>query len=383
MSDGTGPALSAHPGDHLPGTAEAADAGAVGYGAGIESRLLGRPASMGRRDISREAQVSLRSARKLWHALGFQIVDDEEAMFTEADLEALKAVARILRDYDVDEDLVLGMARALARTSDRLAVWQTQLVAESLGGEVDESTLDAHSAAPSGGVGVRTEAQRAQDAAERMLTLADEIEPLLVYVWRRHLTSAITRMLADANSEQDQVASAPYRVVGFADLVNFTALVQRLTERQIAALVQRFERLASDVVTTHGGRIIKTVGDEVLFLHADPAAASAIALDLVDAMNDDDLLPEVRVGMAYGKVVSRLGDVFGTTVNRASRLTGITPPSEVYVDEVLGRALGTLSGFTATPQRRRALRGLGTVVPARLSRAAGDRHRPWNSGFEH
>ena len=88
-----------------------------------------------------------------------------------------------------------------------------------------------------------------------------------------------------------------------------------MSERQLAVLVQRFERLASDVVTTHGGRVIKTVGDEVLFIHTDPAAAAAIALDLVEAMSEDDVLPEVRVGMAWGSVVSRLGDVFGVTVD--------------------------------------------------------------------
>mgnify|MGYP001006463247 CR=1 FL=1 len=81
-----------------------------------------------------------------------------------------------------------------------------------------------------------------------------------------------------------------------------------MTERQLASLVQRFEHLATDVVTTHGGRVIKTVGDEILFVHTDPAAAAAIAIDLVAAMGEDELLPDVRVGMAWGSVVSRLGD---------------------------------------------------------------------------
>ena len=71
----------------------------------IEERLLGRPATMGRREVSREAAVSILSARKLWHALGFQIVDDEEVMFTEADLGALRRVADLVRDNDLDEEL--------------------------------------------------------------------------------------------------------------------------------------------------------------------------------------------------------------------------------------------------------------------------------------
>ena len=106
-----------------------------------------------------------------------------------------------------------------------------------------------------------------------------------------------------------------------------------MSERRLARLVQRFELLASDVITEHGGRVIKTVGDEVLFVHTDAAAASAIALDLVDAMAEDELLPPVRVGLAHGRVVSRLGDVFGMTVNKASRITAVTPSGHVYVDE--------------------------------------------------
>lgn len=342
------------------------------FEAEIEEKLLGRPATMGRREISREAAVSVTSARKLWHALGFQIVDDEEVMFTEADLDALVRVSNLIRDNDLDEDMALAMARAFARTSDRLAVWQTQLVAEYLTPDEEEAEIgekDARSV-PDRGV--------AEASATLIVDLVDQLEPLMVYVWRRHLTSAITRMLADAR-DTDHDPSAPLRVVGFADLVNFTSLVRRMTERQLGILVQRFEELASDVVTTHGGRVIKTVGDEVLFVHADANAAAAIGLDLVDAMAEDDLLPDVRVGMASGKVISRLGDVFGTTVNRASRLTAVTPPGRVFVDDEVARALATLSGFSMIEQRRRHLRGIGTITPFELARSKGARKdRPWD-----
>ena len=341
--------------------------------AGLEQRLLGRPASMGRREVSAQAGVSLPEARRFWHSLGFQIVDDEDAMFTEADLEALREVTRLIREGGVDSALALDMTRAFARTADRLSVWQTQLVAESLMAHRATTCADGEPARV-------VDRDVAEDAAELLVSLADDIEPLLTYVWRRHLTSAISRMLADARSSEEHDASAPPRVVGFADLVSFTALVRRMSERELGVLVQRFEQLASDVVTSHGGRIIKTVGDEVLFVHADPAAAAGIALDLVDAMAEDDVLPQVRVGMAQGKVVSRLGDVFGTTVNRASRLTSVTPPGTVLVDEGLASRLGAVSGFRTTPGRRRTLRGIGSVTPSVLHRADSARRLPaWES----
>ena len=332
----------------------------------IESALLGRPASMGRREVSETAGVGAEVARQFWHAMGFQIAQDDEAMFTEADRDALQRVVGLIRSGAISEDLAIATTRAFARTADRLAVWQTQLVAENLapllpdeGREKDTRSLP--------------DIDVAEQAAQALAGMVDGIEPLLIYVWRRHLTNAIQRMLADADPSAAADPSAPMRVVGFADLVSFTRLVRRMSERQLATLVQRFELLASDVITTHGGRVIKTVGDEVLFVHVGAAPAAAIALDLVDAMAEDRLLPDVRVGMAYGRVVSRLGDVFGMTVNKASRLTSVTPSGRVYVDDELARRLRAVSGFSATEVRRRTLRGIGSVTLHELHRASGAR----------
>ncbi|HWO51314.1 MAG TPA: adenylate/guanylate cyclase domain-containing protein [Ornithinibacter sp.] len=334
----------------------------------IERVLLGRPASMGRREVSEGAGVEPVTARRFWHAMGFQVVEDE-AMFTEADLEALKRVAGMISDEKVSEELAIGMTRAFARTSDRLAVWQTQLVAESLTAPHSEELEGRDSRSV-------PEQQVAADAAVLLATICDDIEPLLVYVWRRHLTNAIARMLADADPTVHSDPSAPIRVVGFADLVSFTSFVRRMSERQLARVVQRFELLASDVITEHGGRVIKTVGDEVLFVHTEAAAASAIALDLVDAMAEDELLPPVRVGLAHGRVVSRLGDVFGLTVNKASRITAVTPSGHVYVDDDMARVLGEVSGFSAIERGRRVLRGIGLVTLHELQRAPGGRRPP-------
>ena len=332
----------------------------------VERSLLGRPASMGRREVSEGAGVEPVTARRFWHAMGFQNVEDDDAMFTEADLRALRRVAALIGDGHVSEELALGMTRALARTADRLAVWQTQLVAESLTSPFSEELEGRDSrSVPAPHI--------AADAAQLLVSISDDIEPLLVYVWRRHLTNAIARMLADADPAVHSDPSAPIRVVGFADLVSFTSFVRRMSERQLARLVQRFELLASDVITEHGGRVIKTVGDEVLFVHTDAAAASAIALDLVDAMAEDELLPPVRVGLAHGRVVSRLGDVFGMTVNKASRITAVTPSGLVYVDENMAKVLRSVSGFAAIERRRRMLRGIGVVELHELQRAPGGR----------
>lgn len=332
----------------------------------IAAALLGRPRSLGRRDVSAGAEVSLLSARKLWHALGFPVVTTDDPLFTEADVYALRSVARMVREGDMDEATVLAHTRAFARTADRLAAWQVQLVAESVAGDDADADLDE---VPEGsGPLAVPDVATAKAVAVRLVDLVDELEPLLVYAWRRHLTDAISRMIQDAEPSVDE--HGMWRHIGFADLVSFTSLVRRLSERQLADLVKRFEILTSDIVTAHGGRIIKTVGDEILFSNREAAPAAATALDLVDAMTSDEVLPEVRVGMAAGPVLSRLGDIFGTTVNRASRLTAIAHPSGVVVDSRMATELDSVSGFALRPMRRRALRGVGEVKPYVLLRSS-------------
>jgi adenylate cyclase len=365
----------------------------------IAAMLVGKPREFSRNDISRLSGVSVLGARKFWHALGFPMGASNDRFFTEADLRALRRIALLVRGGVLDERTALALARAFARTADRLAAWQVQLLTESVILSSQESaglpTLPdgwpGRSGAGPGFVARRADAEHggivdldggvgagpepdlapmdestAQATARRVLDLADELEPMLVYAWRRHLNDAVARMLADASEHEQQ---GLVRVIGFADLVAFTSLVRQLRERDVARLVERFEAIVSDIVTAHGGRIVKTVGDEVLFACVQPAPGAAIALDLVDALAEEPMLPQVRVGCAYGPVLARLGDVFGITVNRAARLTPLAHPGTVLIDRPLAAALASQSGFDVTPMRRRTLRGVGPVVPHLLMRS--------------
>ena len=309
-----------------------------------EDRVLGGRPHLRSRQVSNEAGVSLRSARKFWRALGFPEVDEELDAFTESDVAALQRISALVRDGVLDEETALGLTRAVGRSVDRLASWQVQLLGE-----------------------VQAEEGDGGDVGDLAAGLADLFEPLVVYAWRRHLASALIRYRSE---EHDPGTTTMRRTIGFADLVSFTRVVRRLSERELARLVQRFEATASDVVASHGGRIIKTVGDEVLFVAWPPAAAAGIALDLAAEMEADPLLPEVRVGLASGQVLARMGDVFGTTVNRASRLTSIAAPGTVLADDPTASSLGATSGFACAPLRRRTLKGIGPVSPWLVTRTA-------------
>jgi len=345
-------------------------------------RLLGAPRTLRRRDVSQAAGVSLLSARRFWRALGFANVDDETRAFTEADVDALNTVTGLVRDGLIDEATAIGMTRAVGRTADRLATWQVQLLAEYVGGASGDDPTPA-----------TPDAETARRTAELFARIGDQLEPLMLYAWRRQAASALARIAADAEPDRvpdlvggDQGVRLPgepaargreaeaeggtVRAVGFADLVSFTRLVRRLSERELAAMVQRFEVLTSDIVASHGGRVVKTVGDEVLFAATPGPPAAAIALDIADTLSVDDLLPDVRVGMATGPIVGRLGDVFGTTVNRASRLTALAQPGTVLVDVATVHSLAGVPQVEVHQLRGRTLRGLGHVVPWALRRAS-------------
>ncbi len=325
----------------------------------LQQRLLGDVIGTGRAEFAAAANLDVDLVASFLHALGFLVAQSDSAQYFEADLAAITAVTGLIEQGRLDQDLALAMTRAVARTTDRLTVWQTDLVAESL--------LTHGAAQADGGLDATT----ALRVAEQLTESAAAFEPLLIFAWRRHLLASLTRLVSDASPEDG--ASGPTRVVGFADLVNFSAMVRRATQKELAAMVMRFEQLASDIVTAHGGRVIKTVGDEVLFANTDPLAGSATALDLVAAMAEEKVLPQVRVGLAYGPVLSRLGDVFGTTVNRAARLTGLAQAGGVLADEALAARLTEVSGFQVTPTRRRHLRGVGMVTPAVITRLVGER----------
>ena len=115
------------------------------------------------------------------------------------------------------------------------------------------------------------------------------------------------------------------------------------------------------------------LGDEVLFVADDPLAAATIGLGLLDSIEVDGELPDLRIGMARGTVLSRFGDVYGPVVNIASRLTSAAKPGTVLVDRELATALPSEPGFRLRRRRPMSVRGYSNLSSWRLSRAAPPR----------
>lgn len=313
----------------------------------IEERLLGGPRRYRRDEVAQAAGVPVEYARRLWRAVGFPDVGDVAVAFTDSDLDALRQLLGLVHDGTLDDELAVSVTRAMGHNAARLAEWLVDAMVEHLVAD--------------GGESVETATRTAVEIATEHL---EDIDALLHFVWRRQLAAVAGRALAGAARETVTGRLS----VGFADLVSYTRLSQRLEERELAGLVDRFGRRSADVIAGAGGRLVKTVGDEVLFVADSAADAALIGLELAEAMAEDPVLPDLRVGIATGEVLTRMGDVFGRTVNLASRLTALAAPGTVLVDSETAEALKGNGDFALDVERVRAVRGMGLVRPGVVRR---------------
>ncbi|MDZ5619577.1 adenylate/guanylate cyclase domain-containing protein [Nocardioides bizhenqiangii] len=289
----------------------------------LEEHLLGERPTLTQAEVADQAGISLDAARELWHLLGFAHAEPEERAFTQGDVRALKLTQDLTDLGLLTEDRQDGMVRTLGRSFARLAEWQVGLLAET--------ALDT---------GI--------DPTDGILELADEVTPrveeLQTFVWRRHVLNAASRMLAVADAG-DRTSD---RAVCFVDIVGYTSRSRTLTDRELVTWLEAFETAALDTVIEHNGRIIKNIGDELLIVADTAEDAAAIAMELTRRGSDeDDDFPDVRAGVAYGEVVTRLGDVFGPVVNIAARLTSVARPGTVLIDKGMYAALTGAAGDDA------------------------------------
>jgi adenylate cyclase len=315
--------------------------------ADIERELLGGERTHTRVEVAKLSGVEVEHAAQLWRALGFADVDDDACAFTDRDVWALQTVDKLGEEGWLNDAMQVAMARALGQSLSRLADWQLAVIGTGIDTESGDETAE-------------------QAALSRAEHLVPVVEDLISYVWRRHLAAAAARALAVGREE----FATHSMVVGFADLVGFTSLTRELDEVELGALVETFESMASDIVAAGGARLVKTVGDEVLFTADTPARGAEVALQLSEQLPQLDRIPDVRVGLAYGTVLSRLGDVYGEPVNLASRITSIARPGSVLVDREMAAALDGDDHWRLRRVPPRPVRGYSLLHPMRLRRGS-------------
>jgi adenylate cyclase len=306
-------------------------------------RLLIGKAELTPHEVAAGANVEIEQARRLWRALGFPPVPDDQRFFTHSDVQMLRAACALIEQEGTDPKVLLQLTRVTGQSLARMAEAQIAAMSDRL------EKAAGHLQGP--------------ELAAAVEAILPGVEPFLRYVWRRHLLAALRRFITGLH---DNGSEAHVVAVGFADLVGFTAISQQVDEHQLAEIVDRFEELAYDHVAQGGGRVIKMIGDEVMFAADSALDAARIALDLARVYSSDDKLPEVRVGLALGPVLSWQGDLFGPIVNLASRLVNIARPGTVLISEELAKVLGGNPSFTVRTLRPLRLQGLGKVTFAVL-----------------
>lgn len=297
------------------------------------------------RELAEQGGIDVEDLRAWWTSAGFaDLRDDDQKAFTKDDVAIVKDLADLFTSGAVAREAVVPAAQSLGQAMYRLAEWQAPMVKEYLA--LAEEAGEKNPAA----------------GAAQMI---DRMENLQAHVWRRHLATAAQRLVTPAEGD----ALTATMAVGFADMVGYTRLSRGLAVDELNTLVSAFEARMQSVIYGGGGWIIKGVGDEVMFAANDPVAAARIGLELQEPHDYPELdaieveFPQLRVGMAYGEVLQRYGDLFGSVVNLAARLTSATRPGTVLVDDNFSEAVADVPGLKTKSLRSYRARGFRAVHP--------------------
>jgi adenylate cyclase len=295
-------------------------------------------------EVAARAGVDVDTAVRLWRALGFPDVGRGMAVFTDYDVEVLRRAAQYAAP--VDMVALLRRARVISSALARVAAVEAEIVAEELQ-ELRRAGVDE------------------TEAAQRLIEDVnwDTVQQLLDYVHRVQLRAALWRRLALGSDTMVDLS------IGFADLSGYTELTEELEPARLVQLVSRWEMLAHDTIAECGARVVKTIGDEVMFVGlADTVAHAALAL--VRRARGYPELPAVRAGVARGPVLARDGDFYGPVVNLASRLTDLAEAGTVLASASMRAALEKDTSIQWSEIGTRHVRSIGDVAVYQMTEAS-------------
>ena len=320
----------------------------------MEKVLTGR-AGMTGQEAADAADVSFEFFTSIWQALGLPAGELSSPVFDRRDVAVLRtlgAVNVVFTEEDIAETASV-VGRAMAEVSTSLTDIFRRRIAEPF--------YDAG--------GTETDVVLRLSALRSMLV--PTMAPVLETALQRHLDSAI-RSEIGARMEDLLEPGADNRIlsVAFVDLVGFTAVSERLSAADVRSVAAKLLRAGEATVSQHGGRVVKGIGDAVMFTAPDPVRAAQAAIEICEAASADDDMPDARAGIGHGPVLPGYADYFGRTVNLASRLCSAAKPHEVLIhvdgaapDEEEWRA----AGLSVSPRKVRKLKGIGDVQALRVT----------------
>lgn len=273
-------------------------------------RLVGiDPPTLRRGDLEAATGVERDRSLRWWRAMGFPEVDDDDLAFREEDVEIVTRLEQLISSGTIDDGHVIRLAQLMGASFTRLVDAQLDTIEEALAAQLPGSSIEERWG-------------HLPELADLGTDVFSFVENAMAYVWRRHLVAALGQRLRVEEEATEEC-------VGFADLSGFSRVSKEVGPEELAEIIETFETIAFDVVPTHRGRVVKLIGDEVMFVTTDVDDGVAICIDLITRLSAVDLMPPVHCGLAWGPTITVAGDVFGPTVNLASRLTGIARPDSI------------------------------------------------------
>ncbi|MEY4361997.1 MAG: hypothetical protein RL391_1303 [Actinomycetota bacterium] len=291
------------------------------------------------RQIAESTGVPIEEIRQVRVASGLSPIGDDEPAYMADDIRAFE-VLKVGAQVFTWRELV-GFVRVVGSSMARTADAANSLFLEDLERPMVESGAS--------GIELLRNLINAQG-------LAYELTSVLTMLLRLHLNQSIQRTRQSFGGVMHEQSMGSL-AVGFVDLVGFTSRSTTMTATELSDLVSKFEALASDTVTSHGGRLVKLIGDELMFVAVTPQEGCVIGEALLQVFGTDPALTP-RGGMAYGPVLARSGDYFGSTVNLAARLVDQAVPGEILVTANIAEA----TDRRLDPAGRRMLKGFPDPV---------------------
>ena len=316
-------------------------AAAIGslHAAGSDAAIRPGP-HIGIEEVAAEAGISVDMVRRVMTAAGL-VIGDDAFRASDRDTFGIFALGAELLGEEATLRFTRAMGAALAQIADAaLASFLVQVESPIVRDTREEATL----------------ARATEDAVSKLVAIPAVMDGL----FRMHVVEAIRRQRA-SNAESE--GPGMFRlVVGFVDLVGFTPLTRDLAPTELADLVEDFEMTANEVVALAGGRVVKHIGDEVMFTAVDAGAGARIARSLVEQFAERHGVAP-HAGAAYGAVLGRGGDFYGPVVNLASRIADIAVPDEILVTHDLVEAAAGEEDLHFESAGRRMLKGFDEPVP--------------------
>ena len=205
-----------------------------------------------------------------------------------------------------------------------------------------------------------------EEAQRPARLLSPAMEQTLVWLHRRHtehevferIVSNIEGTLSQAGRRERGPAEPP--AVAFVDLTGYTGLAVDEGDEQAALTATSLHTLALAAAREHQGRVVKLLGDGVIVRYASAGDAVSSVAELMSAIRSAGL-PPAHAGIAAGPVIARDGDIYGHTVNLASRIASRAAPGQLLMPAEVASAANA-RGFECEDVGEAELKGVPDPV---------------------